>query len=75
MRKLAVCEWIVIWKSENMYCWCNVLLHNTYYGRPCHFRNGLIKLSYILYEKQEFNIMLRHVACAAKMIKIKMIKT
>ena len=23
------CQWTVIWKSENMCCWCNVLLCNT----------------------------------------------
>ena len=28
-----------------MSCWCSVLLNinNTFYARPCHFRNGLIK--------------------------------
>ena len=31
-----------------MYCWCNVLLYNTFYGRPYNFHNGLIKLSCIL---------------------------
>ena len=23
------CQWTVIWKSENMCCWCNVLFCNT----------------------------------------------
>ena len=26
-------------------CWCNVLLCYTFHGRPCDFRNGVIKLS------------------------------
>ena len=42
----SLCEWVVIWKSVIWKsCWCNVLLNrnNTLYGRPCHFRTGLIK--------------------------------
>ena len=40
---------IVIWKSENMCYWCNVLflLQNRFDVRSCHFCNGLIKLSCI----------------------------
>ena len=29
----------VIWKSDSMCCWCNVVLQNTFYGRPCNFRS------------------------------------
>ena len=46
---ICLCEWTAVWKNENMCRQCNVLLHNTFYGRPNHFRSGLIKLSCILY--------------------------
>ena len=46
----CLCKWIVIWKSRNMCCWRNVLLYNKFYGRPCHFCNGLMKLSCILHQ-------------------------
>ena len=37
-RQLFV--WVhLIWKRENMGHWCNVLLYNRFYGRPCHFNN------------------------------------
>ena len=41
-----LCLLIVIWKSENMCYWRNVLflLQNTFYVRSCNFCNGLIKL-------------------------------
>ena len=44
-----LCLWIVIWKSENMCYWCNVLFlfQNTFYVGSCNFCNGLIKLSCI----------------------------
>ena len=35
-------------KSESTSRLYNVLLHNAFYGRPCNFHNGLIKLSCIL---------------------------
>ena len=35
-------------KSESTSRLYSVLLHNAFYGRPCHFQNGLIKLSCIL---------------------------
>ena len=40
----CLCKWIVIWKSDNMCCWCNVLLYYMFYGRLCNFHNGLTKL-------------------------------
>ena len=28
MGDRCLCEWTVIWKSENIWCWCNVSLYN-----------------------------------------------
>ena len=48
-RQLFV--WVhLIWKTENMGHWCNVLLYDRFYGRPSHFDNGFINLSCILYQ-------------------------
>ena len=43
----CLCQGIVIWKSENMCCWCDVLLYNTFDARPCHFHSVLIKLGLV----------------------------
>ena len=44
-------QWIVIWKNENTWCWCNVLLYNTFHGRSYTFLSGWIKLSCVLYSQ------------------------
>ena len=40
----CLCEWIVSFGRVRT-CWFNVLLYNTFCGRPCTFRNGSVKLS------------------------------